>query len=130
MRRRYPLPRLWLLTDERQGEALWPALDSLPRGSGVIFRHYSLDDTVRRAMFTTIRRISRKRRIVLLLAGSESLAQKWHADGVYGEALGRQRRKLIHAASVHDLKEIRRAERKGADMLLLSPLFPTRSHPV
>ena len=30
MRRRQPLPRLWMMTDERQGDALWEALDRLP----------------------------------------------------------------------------------------------------
>ena len=40
MRRRNKLPERWLFTDERQGERLWDALQKLPRGSGVVFRHY------------------------------------------------------------------------------------------
>jgi thiamine-phosphate pyrophosphorylase len=30
---------------------------------------------------------------------------------------------------VHSLREIRQAERAGAELLFLSPVFPTRSHP-
>ena len=43
------LPRLWMMTDERQGDALWSALERLPRGAGVVFRHYSLPAAARRA---------------------------------------------------------------------------------
>ncbi|RYD48780.1 MAG: thiamine phosphate synthase, partial [Sphingomonadales bacterium] len=43
MRCRHPLiPKLWLMTDERMGDDLWDALKRLPRGSGVIFRHYGV----------------------------------------------------------------------------------------
>src|SRR5439155_26981070 len=42
MHARHPLPRLWLMTDERQGDGLWAALERMPRGAGVVFRHYSL----------------------------------------------------------------------------------------
>jgi acyl dehydratase len=36
------------MTDPRMGEALWQALERMPRGSGVIFRHYGMPG--RRAM--------------------------------------------------------------------------------
>src|SRR5690606_35566678 len=51
-----PLPRRWLMTDERQGETLWAALDRLPRGAGVIVRHYSLPMRARRRLFARFRR--------------------------------------------------------------------------
>ena len=35
MKRRQPLPRVWLMTDERQGDGLWGALERLPRGAGM-----------------------------------------------------------------------------------------------
>jgi thiamine-phosphate pyrophosphorylase len=129
MRARYPLPRLWLLTDERQGEALWPALAALPRGSGVIIRHYSLSEADRRALFTRIRAIARRRTLTLLLSTDWRCAARWDADGYYSSPERGRRSRLLWAATVHDLRGIRRAERQGADLLLLSPLFPTRSHP-
>ena len=36
------LPSVFLMTDERMGDGLWAALERLPRGAGVVFRHYRL----------------------------------------------------------------------------------------
>ena len=51
MPRCHPVPRLWLMTDERQGETLWRALERLPERSGVVFRHYSLPAKERHRLF-------------------------------------------------------------------------------
>ena len=126
MRARQPLPRLWLLTDERQGEALWTALARLPAGAGVVFRHYGLGLAERRRLFERVRRLTRRRRLLLILAGSPRLARAWRADGVHGRATGRAR---LRTAPAHSLREIRAAERVGADLLFVSPVFATRSHP-
>lgn len=123
MRRRQPLPNLWMMTDERMGDCLLPAIRRLPPGSGIVFRHYGLPPTERRALFERIRRIARARRLLLFLAGGDASA--WRADGAQGNC----RRGLPCSASVHSLREIRQAQRSGADLLFLSPVFPTRSHP-
>lgn len=125
MRARHPLPKLWLMTDERQGESLWGALDRLPRGAGIVFRHYGLQPAERRRLFLRVRRVARRRKLVLLLAGSPELARAWGADGTHGPGRGFG----LHSASAHNLAQIRRAERDGADLLLVSPLYATRSHP-
>jgi thiamine-phosphate pyrophosphorylase len=127
MRSCQPLPRLWLMTDERLGDRLFDAIDRLPRRSGIVFRHYSLADADRRALFDRVRRVARRRAMVLLLAGSAATAQAWGADGSHGR--GRGRRGGLRSAPVHDAAELRAAERAGADLLFLSPVFPTRSHP-
>src|SRR5690348_8595128 len=59
MQRRQPLPRLWLMTDERQGDALWEALERLPRGAGIVFRHYGLSAGERRRLFEQVRKAAR-----------------------------------------------------------------------
>jgi len=128
MRARQPLPRTWLMTDERQGDLLWAALRNVPRGSGVIFRHYSLAPAPRRKLFERVRRVARRRGLLLLLAGPPALARAWRADGSHGRGpchggTG------FRSAPVHSLPEIRAAERAGADLLLLSPAFATASHP-
>jgi thiamine-phosphate pyrophosphorylase len=122
MNRRQPLPRLWLMTDERQGEGLWAALESLPRGAGIVFRHYGLPDAERRRLFERVRRIAARRRLMLLAAGSQRL----RADGRHG---GRGSRNGLASAAAHDLRELKAAERGGAHLVFLSPAFPTRSHP-
>ena len=118
MPRRQPLPRLWLMTDERQGEGLWAALERLPKGSGVVFRHYGLARAERRKLFDRVRRVAKRRRL-FVLAGPGL-----RGDGVHG---GRGRG--FRSASVHDLRELKTAERSGAKLVFLSPAFPTRSHP-
>lgn len=127
MDRRQPLPRLWLMTDERQGEDLWRVLKRLPRGAGVIFRHYTLPDPERRRLFEQVRRATRPRRITVLVAGPPQLAARLGAAGSHGrhKALGTR---LTRTAPAHDLAEIRAAEQAGAELLFLSPVYATRSH--
>ncbi len=126
MRPRQPLPRLWLMTDERFGAGLLPALARLPAHyGGIVFRHHRLAEAERRALFDEVRSIAQRRRLMLLLAGSAEQAEDWGADGSHGRgpATG------FRSAPVHDLAEIRAAERDGAHLLFLSPVFATRSHP-
>lgn len=118
MSRRQPLPRLWLMTDERQGEKLWAALERLPGGSGIVFRHYGLAPRERRQLFERVRRVARRRRLFLLAAG-----RGLRGDGVHG-GVGRG----FRSASAHGLAELKTAERSGASLVFLSPAFPTRSH--
>ena len=126
MRRRHSaLPRLWLLTDERQGEALWEALRSLPRGSGVIVRHYSLPPTRRAALLRRIRRVGRG--LVLAWSGTAAQAEALRADAVYGADLCPSC--LPRLFPVHNLREIVTADRAGGALLFLSPVFATRTHP-
>ena len=120
MPRRHPLPRLWLMTDERQGEGLWEALGRLPAGGGVVFRHYHLPPKQRRAVFERVRRIGRARGLLLIAAGAPLAG----ADGVHG-----RRGRGVRTASGHNLRELRAAEAAGADLVFLSPVYATRSHP-
>ena len=129
MHLRQPLPRLWLMTDERQGKALWDAIDRLPRGAGIVFRHYSLSPGDRRDLFELMKRRAKRRGLTLLFAGSSNGAGWANGDGVHNAARAPLRRGKIRSASAHDMRELRAAERAGADLLFLSPAFPTRSHP-
>jgi thiamine-phosphate pyrophosphorylase len=125
MRPDHPVPRTWLMTDERQGEGLWLALERVPVGGGVVLRHYSLTAEARRALFRAVRRVARRRGLTLLLAGDASTARCWGADGWHGRGRGAG----FHSAPVHDPGELRAAERSGASLLFVSPVYPTRSHP-
>ena len=125
MHRRQHLPRRWLMTDERLGDGLLAAIERLPKGSGVVFRHYSLAEAERRRLFEQVRRAAEERRLLLLLAGSSAQAMAWGADGSHGRGRGFG----LRTAPAHDPREIRAAERAGATLLFLSPVFATRSHP-
>ena len=130
MDRRQPLPRLWMMTDERQGNRLFEALRRLPAGAGLVFRHYSLAEGERRLLFEEVQRLARQRGLVLLLGGDPQLALAWGADGSHGLCGGAPSAPgLLRSAGVHDLEELRAAEAAGADLVFVSPVFPTRSHP-
>ncbi|HEU4959045.1 MAG TPA: thiamine phosphate synthase [Sphingomonas sp.] len=115
-------PRVWLMTDERMGDGLWAALRRLPAGSGVVFRHYRTPPAERRALFRRVAAIARARRLVLVRAGAGPLGP--------GEAgtHGRRGRGLI-TWPAHSRREAGAAVRAGADLLFVSPVEPTRSHP-
>ncbi len=131
MRQHQSLPKIWLISDERNDAVLERALDNLPRGSGFIYRHYHLDDAARWARFEALRRRGQSRDHMLVLADSAQTAREWGAHGIYGAPLSLtpKRRGLIQLATAHNPSEIAQAGRKGADAILLSPVFPTTSHP-
>jgi len=136
MRPRQPLPRLWLMTDERQTDGregiapLLRAIARLPRGAGIVFRHHRTPAGVRRAFYEEVRALARRRGLVLVLAGPTRQAVGWRADGAHGR--GRHKgaaRGLIRTAPVHDARELASAHAARVDLIFVSPLFPTRSHP-
>ena len=128
---RQTFPDLWLLSDARNDAVLEEALRKLPRGSGFIYRHYHLPPEERVARWFALRRVARARDHVLILADSSLTAREWGADGIYGaaRALYPTANDLLTLATAHDLAEIGLANRLRADAVLLSPVFPTRSHP-
>jgi thiamine-phosphate pyrophosphorylase len=103
-RRHLALPRVWMLTDERQGEAMWDAIDRLPKGAGVIVRHYSLPLADRLAMAERIRRQGH----FVAFAGTEAEARQADAQAVYGAS--RRRGRLPRLYPVHNRAEMRAAE--------------------
>jgi thiamine-phosphate pyrophosphorylase len=129
MAKRYPtLPCVWLISDARNDAGLESALKRLPRGSGFIFRHYHMPPAARRARFDRLARIARGREHLVVLAGGAKEARAWGADGAYGppHPLARGPR-TIRLVTAHSMGEV--AKTRRADAALLSPVFPTSSHP-
>lgn len=128
MRRRHSqhLPETWLFTDPRMGEALWDAIRRLPRGSGIVLRHYDAAD--RTAVARRAAKLARRYGHMLVVAGDARLARAVGAAGVHMPDGGRPVHDVITAAS-HDHAGLVRARRAGASLVFLSPVFPTRSHP-
>ena len=117
---RHPPPRLWLMTDERQGDGLWQALERLPSGAGIVFRHYALPKAERRKVWEQVRGVAERRGLLLVCAGAPLPG----ARGAHN-----RRGSGLRTASAHNLAELRAAEREGAELVFLSPVFETRSHP-
>ncbi|WP_295498517.1 thiamine phosphate synthase [Sphingorhabdus sp. EL138] len=127
MPRSHPLPKIWLMTDARFGDEQLRAIQQLPTRSGVVFRHYHLATLQRHALFAQVLRICRRRGHILLLAGDARTALRWHADGFHHHSRGHTG--LLHSAPVHNAREIADVKRSNTDLLFLSPLFDTNSHP-
>jgi thiamine-phosphate pyrophosphorylase len=129
-RRQTSLPAIWLISDERTDAVLEGALLSLPCGSGVIFRHYHLPHAERLARFRALKQLCRRRGHLAVLAGDTATARRAGADGCYGDAaLLARGPAMLRLVTAHSLAEIGAALRTRADAILLSPVFPTRSHP-
>lgn len=134
MRPRQPqsLPHLWLFTDERvPDDALMAAIARLPKASGIVFRYHGLAQDRRDAQFDWVRALAKRRGLVLLAAGR---VVSGDVDGIHISARRLPRRNSIHgrglrSLSAHNWHEINVANRIGADLIFLSPVFPTRSHP-
>ncbi|MET0362571.1 MAG: thiamine phosphate synthase [Sphingobium sp.] len=117
------------MTDPRVAEdALLRAVRRLPRGSGIVLRHYHLPDGERRALFDRLRRIADRRGLILFLGGGTREARAWGADGCHGDR-GSTPLRWPASMAVHDARQLRVAQRRGASLIFLSPLFATRSHP-
>jgi len=119
---RQSLPRVILLSDARNDARLERAIARLPQGSAMVFRHYHLPPAERAVRRVQLARLCRARGIVLVDAG----VGYGPAQAVQGI---RSRRQPLRLATAHDLRELGAARRCNADAVLLSPVFPTRSHP-
>ena len=132
-----PLPALILMTDDRRLADPLAAAARLPRGAAVILRHYAAAD--RPALARALAALCRRRGIRLLIAGDLGLGRAVGARGLHlpahrvrpgaaGQRSGRRPGWLVTAAA-HSFADIVAAKRAGADAVLLSPVFPTASHP-
>ena len=127
---RQTMPQLWLITDPRTEAGLARALARLPRGAGVIFRHYHLPPPERAARFRALAQVAGQRGLWLAWAGTAAAARRMGADACYGPpTLLARGPALPRLVTAHSLAEIGAAGRARADAVLLSPVFPTRSHP-
>lgn len=127
-------PRLLMTDAARVAE---PATDiaRLKAGDAVIMRDYGLPE--RAAHARALKRLCRQRGLLLLVAADARLARAIGADGLHlPESLvaapGWQRFKRpgwLVTAAAHSGAAIARAFSHGADAVLVSPVFPTASHP-
>jgi thiamine-phosphate pyrophosphorylase len=122
---------LWLFTDAVRMPDPLAAIARLPAGlCGVVFRHDGAPG--RAALAARVARLCKARRLALVVAGDARLAARVGA-GVHlrgGRLAGLARRgRFMVTASAHDVPQIRRAGRAGADIVFISPAFSTASHP-
>lgn len=124
--RQIPWPRAWLMTDERMGEELWSAIDRLPAGSGIVFRHHATLPVARAKLAERIAGICHRQSLTLAVAGDPSLARSVGADLVHNPSRSSE---LPFSRSIHSMGEAEAAKAEGTALVFVSPVFVTRSHP-
>ncbi len=138
-RRRRQLPAVFLMTDEHRLPFPDRAVSSLPRGSGVVLRHYG--DPARDEIAMRIESLCRRRGLLFSVGGNWRLAARMGAHGLHlpahmttrgpspGARLWIRRRNALLTVAAHDSIGLRRASKVVAVAAFLSPIFYTLSHP-
>ncbi|NQV84499.1 MAG: thiamine phosphate synthase [Rhodospirillales bacterium] len=131
------LPGLILMTDETRLPDPLPTVRALASGSAVILRHYG--DPDRADLAARMVAEARERDIRVLIAGDARLALRVQAHGLHlSEAMVRHDAQAwrnwrkpgwLVTAAAHSPAALFRAGRAGVDAALVSPVFPTASHP-
>jgi thiamine-phosphate pyrophosphorylase len=128
------------MTDERRGGDPEAAAAALPPRTGgrvaVILRHDGVAGRV--ALAGRLARLCRGRGLGFLVARDAALALRLGAGLHLAEGMApslafrlarRRRRRPLLSIAAHGAGALAAARRVGADLALLSPLFPTASHP-
>lgn len=134
------LPELIMLTDAQRQGPLDAVIDALPSRAKcwVVFRDYAMPPEMRLEAAGRARELCTARGFTFLVARDVDVALRVGADGLHcPQALVSQladlRRAhpelLVWSAACHDGESLERAAALGATVALLSPVFPTRSHP-
>lgn len=117
-------PTRWLLTDERMGEALGPAMErAAAAGAGIMVRHLCSSVAVRRDLARQVVRSG----AMLAIARDVDLALSEGARLVHDPV--RISSDLSFSLPVHDEAEAVRAAGLKPALVFVSPVYPTRSHP-
>lgn len=127
---RRALPRAFFVTDPVRTPDPLSIVKRLPRGFGVIWRHFGSPS--RLATGLALARACRKRGLILLVANDPPLAARIGAAGVHWperQLKGTRPRRpgSIETAAAHSRIAIARAAALGVDAVLVSAVFPSQS---
>lgn len=124
------------MTDDSRLPDPSEVIERLPAGSAVIARSQEPEKV--QALVHSLRAVCAFSRVRLLAATDPQSARLLHVDGIHlseasvrcavGAAVQFPRNWIVTAAA-HSAPAVRRAQRLGADLIFISPVFPTRSHP-
>lgn len=125
IRRKAPfIPRCWVMCDARLGHALPRIIAHMPPRSAVVVRPHAMPRSGQTPMIQKIRHIARARRHLLLLAGPGRALGYDGRHGLFGKRAGAP----FLSVAVHTVREARLARSAKANVVLISPIWPTRSH--
>lgn len=125
------LPPFWALTDPKRVPNPIALARTLPRGGGIIYRHFGASSRVETAK--KLSTLARKRGLTLLIGNDPDLAAHVKADGVHWperalhKALKWRSSFAIMTCAAHSRAAIRHAADMGMDAVLLSTVFASKS---
>ena len=125
------LPPALFVTDPARTPAPETIAARLPRGFGVVYRHFGAPD--REVVAQRLAGICRAQGLVLLVAADPALALQVDADGVHwpfrlrDQARRWRSRFRLQTLSAHSGRELRAAAGFSVDAVLLSTVFASRS---
>ena len=122
-----------LMTDPARVPDPVAAVQRLPRGSAVVFRAFGAADAVVEGR--RLAHAARRRGVILLAGADPALALAIKADGVHlperllhlAGALRRAHPRWLITVAAHGEAAARRARLSGADAVVISPVFASRS---
>lgn len=128
-----PLPNLLFFTDPERTPDPERVAERLPTGAAVVFRAFGAPHAVDLGL--KLREITRRRGLRLLVGADEALALRIEADGLHlPERLVADLPRLRAAhpnwlitIAAHDETAAKAGVAAGADALVVSPVFPSRS---
>ena len=125
------LPPALFLTDPARTPEPETIAARLPRGFGVVYRHFGAPD--RQSVALRLAEVCKARGLVLLIAADPALALQVDANGVHwpfrlrDEARRWRSRFRLQTLSAHSARELRAAAGFPVDAVLLSTVFASRS---
>lgn len=122
-----------LFTDPTRTPDPVAAAARLPRGCGVVFRPFGAADALGQGR--ALAKVCKRRGLVLLVGADPSLAARLNADGIHlperlsdrAGAIRALRARFLVTAAAHDLPAALKARRAGVQVLVISPVFASRS---
>lgn len=123
------------MTDARLGTDMVRMIAHMPPRSAIVVRPYAMAADGRTALIRRIRNAGRAKRHLLLIAGPMQPGfDGQHLGGAskgrnFSSSAARKRPPHFLSMPVHNLHERGEAARRGVDAMLISPVWPTRSHP-
>ena len=125
-----PLPPAWFLTDPVRTPDPLKIMMHLPRGWGVVYRHFGAEDRMKVA--SDMQKVARSQGLFLSASFDETLLSL-RLDGVHWPRWMLPKRRSVpgmglQSSSAHSHRGVTRAERSGMDVCFVSSVFPATAY--
>ncbi len=128
-----------LFTDRKKISNFEKVIKNLPKNSAIIIREYDLAKKDRKDFAKKISTLARVRNDLKILVGKDfALAKEIKADGIHFSDFDKLPlqffkknsfpKNFIFSFSCHNLRSLFKSIKLRADMIFISPIFPSSSH--